>query len=51
MGLIGEYLGKNMINSSPMPQYVIKKKIINNDRTTPRVDDNLLDAKQGRRIR
>jgi polyisoprenyl-phosphate glycosyltransferase len=51
MGLIGEYLGKNMINSSPMPQYVIKKKIINNDRTTPRVDEKLLDAKQGRRIR
>jgi len=51
MGLIGEYLGKNLINGTPMPQFVIKKVILHNGKSTEsKHGEKYINAESGRRI-
>ncbi len=53
MGLIGEYLGKNVINSTSMPQFVVKKVILHNGATIggTKQEEKLPHVEQARRVR
>ncbi len=51
MGLIGEYLGKNLINVTTMPQFVVKKVVLHNGAHAKfSSEDKLVNAESRRRI-